>query len=242
LWFQSGEEEREREREREVYLQSIDDWRSVSSTPLPGDTASGRSWPSIWRRVLYPHSSFGLVARLSEEERRRWEGAAADRIFRICLDPVRLFWSVRSGFWVSFWTRSDRTDRWYFGKKFKNQQKIIILNFRPLRAYFEEESATWTPIVIHQWRAICRARILGTIVLNSRRIPEFGHPLHRNPGTKIGVPDPKSCKICSPLPPPRRWRERERERSLLTINRWLKVGKYNTTFGWRMCVCVCVYT
>jgi hypothetical protein len=26
--------------------------------------------------------------------------------------------------------------------------------------------------------------------------------------------------------------ERERERSLLTINRWLKVGKYNASFGW----------
>ena len=41
---------------------------SVSTTPLPGDTASGRSGPSIWRRVLYPRSPFGLVARLSEEE------------------------------------------------------------------------------------------------------------------------------------------------------------------------------
>ena len=28
--------------ERKVYWQSIDDWRSVSTTPLPGDTASGR--------------------------------------------------------------------------------------------------------------------------------------------------------------------------------------------------------
>ena len=38
---------------------------SLSTTPLSGDTASGRSWPSIWRRVLYPNSPFGLVARLS---------------------------------------------------------------------------------------------------------------------------------------------------------------------------------
>jgi hypothetical protein len=31
---------REREREREVYWQSIDDWRSVSTTPLPGCLSS----------------------------------------------------------------------------------------------------------------------------------------------------------------------------------------------------------
>jgi len=27
------------------------------------------------------------------------------------------------------------------------------------------------------------------------------------------------------------WRDREREKGLLTINRWLKVGKYNAPFG-----------
>ena len=35
-----------------------------------GDTASGRSGPGIWRRVLYPHSPFGLVARLSATHKR----------------------------------------------------------------------------------------------------------------------------------------------------------------------------
>ena len=45
---------------------------SVSTTPLSGDTASGRSGPSIWRRVLYPHSPFGrgLVARLSATHKK----------------------------------------------------------------------------------------------------------------------------------------------------------------------------
>ena len=33
-------------------------------------TAFGHSWPSIWRRVLYPHSPFGLVARLSATHKR----------------------------------------------------------------------------------------------------------------------------------------------------------------------------
>ena len=33
-------------------------------------TACGHSWPSIWRRVLYPHSPFGLVARLSATPKR----------------------------------------------------------------------------------------------------------------------------------------------------------------------------
>jgi len=45
----------EREREREKFIDNqIDDSRSVSTTPLPGDTTPGHSWPSIWRRVLYP--------------------------------------------------------------------------------------------------------------------------------------------------------------------------------------------
>ena len=63
------------------------------------------------------------------------EGAAADRIFRICLDQFKfstrgLGWILYDcflfGFWVSFWTRSDRTDRWYFGKKQKNQPDIYF--------------------------------------------------------------------------------------------------------------------
>ena len=71
----------------------------------------------------------------------------ADRIFRIGLDPVRLFWSVRSVFWVSFWI--GLTDQWYFGKKHRNQPKqIFILNFWPLWTCFEEETATSTPSVI----------------------------------------------------------------------------------------------
>jgi len=39
---------------------------------LCGDTASGRSGPSIWRRVLYivPPSPFGLVARLAATHKR----------------------------------------------------------------------------------------------------------------------------------------------------------------------------
>jgi hypothetical protein len=40
--------EREREREKFIYNE-IEYSRSVSTTPLAGDTASGRSWPSIWR-------------------------------------------------------------------------------------------------------------------------------------------------------------------------------------------------
>jgi hypothetical protein len=31
---------------------------------LSGDTAPGRTGSTIWRRVLYPHSPFGHVARL----------------------------------------------------------------------------------------------------------------------------------------------------------------------------------
>jgi hypothetical protein len=38
--------------------------------PLLGDTASGRSGPSIWWRVLYPHSPSCLVARLSATHKR----------------------------------------------------------------------------------------------------------------------------------------------------------------------------
>jgi hypothetical protein len=40
------ERERERrEREREKFVDNqIDDWRSVSTTPLPGDTAAGGDW------------------------------------------------------------------------------------------------------------------------------------------------------------------------------------------------------
>ena len=42
------EREREREKEREKFVDNqIDDLRSVSTTPLQGDTAAGHSWPSI---------------------------------------------------------------------------------------------------------------------------------------------------------------------------------------------------
>ena len=48
--------EREREREREKFIDNqIDDWRSVSTTPLQGDTAAGHSWPSI--SGVYPQFS-----------------------------------------------------------------------------------------------------------------------------------------------------------------------------------------
>ena len=44
---------RERERERERFIDNqIDDWRSVSTTPLQGDT----SWPSIGGEYNYPLS------------------------------------------------------------------------------------------------------------------------------------------------------------------------------------------
>jgi hypothetical protein len=42
------ERARARERERQKFIDNqIDDCRSVSTTPLQGDTAAGHSWPSI---------------------------------------------------------------------------------------------------------------------------------------------------------------------------------------------------
>ena len=49
-----GEGGRERGREKFIDNQ-IDDWRSVSTTPLQGDTAAGHLWPSIGGEY-YPHS------------------------------------------------------------------------------------------------------------------------------------------------------------------------------------------
>jgi len=43
---------RGREREREKFIDNqIDDWRSVSTTPLQGDTAAGHSWRKSWERA-----------------------------------------------------------------------------------------------------------------------------------------------------------------------------------------------
>ena len=46
--------ERERERERSFFDNQIDDCRSVSTTPLVGDTAAGHSWPSIGGEYYTP--------------------------------------------------------------------------------------------------------------------------------------------------------------------------------------------
>ena len=55
--------ERERESERGKFIDNqIDDWRSVSTTPLQGDTAAGHSWPSIG-------GEYYTRERESEEER-----------------------------------------------------------------------------------------------------------------------------------------------------------------------------
>ena len=37
--------------------------------PLAGDTASGRSRPSIWRRVIYPHSRLAATHKRGGEEK-----------------------------------------------------------------------------------------------------------------------------------------------------------------------------
>jgi len=78
-------------------------------------TASGHSWPSIWRRVLYPHSPFGLVARLSATHKRaqtvRRSAPTTDPLSRGFGNPGRvkanstkrlkstnLFWKPRSAY------------------------------------------------------------------------------------------------------------------------------------------------
>jgi hypothetical protein len=46
----------------------------------------------------------------------------------------------------------DRSD--VFRKESKNKPKPnFILNFRPMRTYFQEEAAIFTTNVIHQWKA-----------------------------------------------------------------------------------------
>ena len=55
-------------------------------------TASGHSWPSIWRRVLYPHSPFGHVARLSATHKRtvRQSAPTTDPLSRGFRNPGRV--------------------------------------------------------------------------------------------------------------------------------------------------------
>jgi hypothetical protein len=49
-------------------------------------------------------------------------------------------------------------------KETKNQLKqTSILNFRPLRPYFEEEAATSTTSVIHQWKALVKPKTWALI-------------------------------------------------------------------------------
>ena len=58
LFWPKRERERERERDSlggEKFIDNqIDDWRSVSTTPLQGDTAAGHSWPSIGGEYYTP--------------------------------------------------------------------------------------------------------------------------------------------------------------------------------------------
>jgi len=47
---------------------------------LSGNTASGRSGPNMWQRVLYPHSPFGHVARLAGTRGLRHQCARPDHL------------------------------------------------------------------------------------------------------------------------------------------------------------------
>ena len=53
-----------------------------------------------------------------------------------------------------------------FRKESKNQN--FILNFRPLRTYFEEEAATSTTSAMHQWKALVKPAF-------DHQITEFDH-------------------------------------------------------------------
>jgi hypothetical protein len=77
----------------------------VSTTPLQGDTAAGHSWPSIggnWRQVLYPHSAFGLVVRVSATHKRNQTVAGPPQ------SPTRSFEGSGS--------QTDPQPTWYNGR------------------------------------------------------------------------------------------------------------------------------
>jgi hypothetical protein len=51
----------------------------------------------------------------------------------------------------------NRTERTFLGKSpIHTETGASILNFRPLRAYFEEEEVTSTTSVIHHWKALVK--------------------------------------------------------------------------------------
>jgi molybdopterin converting factor small subunit len=92
---QEEQEEQEQE-ERERVLLTNNKWLAVGKhNALSGNTASARSGSSIWRRVLYPHSPFGHVARICGEEEEEEE---EEDLFKAA-NEVDAEQMRRGGFW-----------------------------------------------------------------------------------------------------------------------------------------------
>jgi hypothetical protein len=126
----------------------------------------------------------------------------AREIFSTCSDPVRLcligrlffgflFGSVPTGRLVVF--RKEPQDR---------QKQTFILNFIPLRTYFEDEAVISTPSAIQQWLALVKPEF-------DHQIPEFDHKylILTTRSTEILVPKQdyrvrKSAEYICPLSPP----------------------------------------
>ena len=76
----------EREREREKFIDNqIDDCRSVSTTPLQGDTAAGHSWPSIGGEYYTPTLRSALwhaFSNTQERQNRCRSAPITDPLFR----------------------------------------------------------------------------------------------------------------------------------------------------------------
>jgi len=89
------------------------------------------------QRLLWVTPPLSETESERESLRSSREGAAADSIFRICSDPVRMFPVWFLGLLLD---RSDQTISEINSKIIRNRP-LFILNFQPLWTHFEEETA-----------------------------------------------------------------------------------------------------
>ena len=126
----------------------------------------------------------------------RFEGASTDIYISHLFGPGTSVWSV--GWVLGFLFGSGSTQK-VFGKNPKTNKTRFYFEFPTTADVFWDGGGNFHHRCNISVESPFEAQILDTIVPNSRKISDFGHQLHWNPGTKTGVRIRKAARYICPL-------------------------------------------